>query len=1007
MRFTGTIRLCLIWIFFPCMCLHAQPQRLHFRQITVSHGLIDGTVISIGQDKYGFMWFATLGGINRYNGHQMRLFTHVPGDTTSPLGSFVQAMVSDEDGRFWLGFETGLQEFDFATQSFREVSDLHDLRINEMMVLPGKRIMLFTDLGPAIFETATRHTIFLKEKFSNPEDQLNLSARAYGGTWYQGKLLITSRRNLLSYDTATNKVAVINIPPLKGLTIISVAVDGSGNLWLGTQSSIQLVRKDDRENFKVYDRFLSTDPTTLTNNINQLIADNNGTLWVATTVDGLLQYEPGSDRLIAIKYRPGVQGSPIGNLFRTAFVDRDGLIWLGGNTGINYFNPQKQFFETLMPFSDSLDIRNRRETRSLSEDSEGNLWMGTMDGVSCFDPLTVSYREWRNIPGKPKVIYNNSVRGTLADDDGNVWIATGAGINRFNRKSGQMEFISRDSLPGGFYFGVSKDRKGNTWFATRDFDGFYCFRKETRSFEGIKDHPHLKVFTGLGGRVVFEDSKGRLWLGFNGNGLGCYDPKSGKTRLWNTGMQKEKTIMGNLVFDICEDRKGIIWVTTNNGITGIDIEHDVYTSFNQSNGLMSNAASAIAVDSLNRLWIATTRGLNMLDASRKVFTAFGVANGLPSDGFPEYGSLITRNGDFIFPGNNGYVRFNPMDFNPPDARVPVFLSDVLVQNKPLKIQGEISDVRKLMFKHDENAFTFSFASPNYDNPTQTWFAYKLNGFDKDWIFTQKNEVNYTNVPGGNYTFLFKASNNPNNWNVPENILRVNVATVFYRTFWFIGLVFATVVGLLYALYRYRLKQQENMMVLQSRTQQLEKEKAFVMYENLKQHLNPHFLFNSLTSLSSLIRVDQQMASGFLERMSKIYRYILKNRDSDTVTLQEELNFVSNFIELQKTRFESGLQVTIGVDDEHMHKRIAPVTLQNLVENAIKHNTTSKQKPLRIELYVENEYLHVINNLQRKTFVETSNKTGLESMKDLYSFLSDRPLMVEESDEYFVVMIPLL
>ncbi|MCU0388057.1 MAG: histidine kinase [Chitinophagaceae bacterium] len=999
-----------VWLWclmHPSVGLHAQLQRLHFRQITVADGLIDGTINAIGQDKYGFMWFASLGGINRYNGHLMRLFTHVPGDSTSPLGSFVESMVSDEEGRFWLGYETGLQEFDFSKQNFREIKVFSNLRINSMMALPGKKIFLFTDAGPVIFDTESESATYLKDIARNAGDRQLLSFRAYEGTWFQGKLLIATRRNLLEYDTAANTVSVMKTGPMEGLAITSVAVDARGNLWLGTQSRIQLARRTNDGSFTIYDHFLSTDVTTLTNNINHVFTDKQGVLWVATTMDGLLQYNAEADHLIGLKYRPGVQGSPIGNLFREAFVDRDGLIWLGGNTGINYFNPKKQFFEVIMPFADSLEYKNRRETRALTEDNDGKLWMGTMDGVSCFDPKTGKYRVWKNSPGKPRQIYYNSIRGTLADDDGNVWIATGSGVNKFNKLNGTMEFIPRDLLPYGFYFGISKDRKGNIWFATRDFDGLYLFDKQTRIFKGIGNHPQMKVFSGLGGRIVYEDSKGRYWLGFNGAGLGFFDPRNGKTRIWNTSLPKNKTIIGNLVFDICEDHRGVIWVSTNNGITGITIEQEKYQSFNLSNGLLGNAASALAVDSINRLWIATTRGLNMLDSTRTVFISFGIDNGLPTDGFPEYRSLVTRNGDFIFPGNSGYIRFNPMHYKPPAGKIPVYLSEVFVQNKPFRTEGEISDIKAFRFRHDENAFRFSFASPNYDNPAQTWFAYKLEGFDDEWLYTQKNEINYTNVPGGRYTLLFKASNNSNDWNVPEHKVLIHVKTIFYNTLWFRMISLLTIAGLLYIIYRYRIRQKERLIVLQSRTQQLEKEKAMVMYENLKQHLNPHFLFNSLTSLSSLIRLDQQMAGDFLEKMSRIYRYILKNRDSETVTLKEELGFVSNYIELQKTRFESGLQVNMQVDEEHLYKKIAPVTLQNLVENAIKHNTTSKQKPLIIDFYAEDDYLFVKNNLQRKSFVETSNKTGLNSMKDLYSYLSHRPLIVEETETSFVVKVPLL
>ena len=142
-------------------------------------------------------------------------------------------------------------------------------------------------------------------------------------------------------------------------------------------------------------------------------------------------------------------------------------------------------------------------------------------------------------------------------------------------------------------------------------------------------------------------------------------------------------------------------------------------------------------------------------------------------------------------------------------------------------------------------------------------------------------------------------------------------------------------------------------------------------------------------------------------MSKIYRYILKSGDSETVRLKEELDFVSTYINLQKTRFEDGLQVVINVDEESMRKKIPPVTLQNMVENAIKHNVVDNDSPLIIQITIEADYIVVKNNLQRKNVVETSNKQGLKNLKSLYSYLSSKPLIIEEDEKEFRIKIPLI
>jgi len=150
-----------------------------------------------------------------------------------------------------------------------------------------------------------------------------------------------------------------------------------------------------------------------------------------------------------------------------------------------------------------------------------------------------------------------------------------------------------------------------------------------------------------------------------------------------------------------------------------------------------------------------------------------------------------------------------------------------------------------------------------------------------------------------------------------------------------------------------------------------------------------------------------VAGNFLEQMSGIYRYILKNGDNETVFLKDEIEFVQLYINLQQTRFKKGLQVNINVPEEYMHYKIAPVTIQNLIENAIKHNIIDPSSPLVIDIFIEGDYLVVKNNLQRKNVVETSNKKGLEQFASLYKYLSPLPVTIEETNSKFQIKIPLI
>jgi sensor histidine kinase YesM len=192
-----------------------------------------------------------------------------------------------------------------------------------------------------------------------------------------------------------------------------------------------------------------------------------------------------------------------------------------------------------------------------------------------------------------------------------------------------------------------------------------------------------------------------------------------------------------------------------------------------------------------------------------------------------------------------------------------------------------------------------------------------------------------------------------------------------------------------------------------KAERLEKEKSQVQFDNLRNQLNPHFLFNSLTSLNSLIFENQELASQFLQQLSKVFRYLLQNKDKELVSLKTEMDFIKNYIFLLETRFEKILQVNTQVPDSQLDKRIVPVTTQILIENAIKHNIIDEGKTLQIDILVEADFLVIKNNKQKKVLVETSNKQGLENLKNLYVFLTDTPLDIQEDTHSFVVKIPLL
>lgn len=988
------------WLFFISQAITGQPT-VYFTRVGVEDGLNDGGVEAVAKDHLGYIWASTLGGINRYNGKEVTFFDRVHSGNTIMPKSICRSITAGSSGNLYFGFENCLAKFDYRQRKLVTVPAFENHWVYEIFMLSPSLMMVITDKEWTGYDHEKNEKIPLKNIFRDSAATL----RPFAITQDENTLYFTNRKGLFTYNHQQKKLHHFALPD-SVLGSMVITVDKAGNTWMATRRNNQLFR------FNIATQSLTALKKNIGGNdfgINDIKAHpTDGNIWIATVVDGLFRYDPSSGLFNNYRFNPFQPWTLNGNLIRKLFIDNNGLIWAAADNGLNICNPIHSLFSIIPPFATNTYERNRQVARVAAEDDEGNLWLGTTDGVSVIDSNFSQLMEWNNRLGQADKIYYNSVRGVATDHLGRIWIATGRGINRFNKKTGKMEFLgASDSLGLGFYFGAFKDRRGNIWFCSRDNNGLYYYDRTKDKCFSIASHPQLQKLVGFGFRSFLEDSKGRYWMGLNGSGLALYNPADQSISRWTDIPDSLSAIAGSYVCDIKEDRNGKIWLSTFTGLSSVDPVTKKVTNYTQTEGLLSNTVSALGVDSLNRLWIGSSRGLMMLDSSRKNFTAFDKNDGLPHLAFNEQVGYITKKGHFIMPTFNGYIRFNPLDYRPSGNNIPVYISDMLINRivHPLPFHEKKDTLIHL--KHDENSISFHLEAPDYHKPGGAWFAYRLNGFEKEWHFTKDAYADYSNLPGGLYRFEYKASSVNGSWNKAHEMLRVKIGVVFYKTTWFWLLIGLMAAGILYWIYRQRLSQQEEVFALQSKTQALEKEKALVMYENLKQQLNPHFLFNSLTSLNSLIRIDQGMAGDFLERMSKIYRYILKNRDSETVSIQDELAFVSNFIELQKTRFESGLVVNIGVDEESMQRSIAPVTLQNLVENALKHNTISKSKPLIIDIYAEEDYLVVRNGMQRKNFVETSNQQGLKSMQELYRYLSHRPMLIGEDEKYFWVKIPMI
>ena len=978
----------------------AQQSQFNFRHLGATQGLADGVVRAIGQDKYGYIWISTLSGLNRFDGYTVRTFYNDSKDSTTIPAHTVRSIFCDRKGRLWLGCNRRLVQFDYATAKFHYVPGTSELGIFKIVQHRSGLLYLHTNQGLVQFDPESLSLKLIKVNGNGEEKGF------INDMYLQGdQIYLATKEGLISYHVLSHQRSMLYRPSVENKSIDLVVKDGRGHFWWTQENRSVLIQSDSTfKKVKTFSAFQHSHTGNVEGAILNLFIDQKKELWFTTNINGLVKYDYANAALRFNRSNPYINTSLSTNHVTEIFQSQRGFIWIGTEgLGVHYFHPTGNFIRNLVlpdAVAKNFDINWGRVAVA---DGEG-LWMGFWGMVLLWKSNDPTPLYFRNAYQKKPQLYSNSVRSLLLEGD-TLWIGTSKGMNRYHKKSGKIAFMTlKDSLPEGFYAKIFKDSRDNIWFAL--LDDIYYRDAADRKIKSLASHPVLHVYKGKGGGPIFEDHKKRIWFGLNFGGLLMYDPNTGQTKHWKRDDQNDTTIISNQIISITEDKKGIIWCSSITGLTSYDPEKEKFTWYGHENGLPSIKLGGLLVDEKNRLWIGSTKGLLMLDSSRKHVKTFDLQDGLPTMEFADMDAYKAPDGTFVYPTLKGFIAFNPEDYTPKTDKATVFLSGFKISGKdePFKHTESLSSIR---LKYDQNFFNLQLTAFNYNNPEQTWYAYQLEGFDKEWIITKDRNVTYTNVPGGNYTFRYKASSDPNNWETQEKILKVSIGTIFYKTVWFWVIMLALTAFALYVLYQNRMRQQQQIFSLQTKAQALEKEKATVMYESLKQQLNPHFLFNSLTSLSSLIRVDQKLAGKFLDGLSKMYRYILKSRDHELVSLREELFFVQHYIDLQQTRFETGFEVHVEVDETLHDRKIAPVTLQNLVENAIKHNIIDDESPLVVSICTEGDYLVVRNNLQKKKFVETSNKQGIIQLRSLYRYLTGKSIEVQDGPDHFTIKIPLI
>lgn len=988
----------------------AQSPDYIFHNIGERKGLSANFCFSILKDSRGLLWIGTINGLSRFDGAHFYNF-RAGNDSSYFINNAIIDLCEDRDGDIWGATASGIFRYEVRRNVFvNYIPPTYDFARRGQNIICDKRGDIWATTEWNILKLNRKKNAFEEiGPLTRNKDSLGAySVRQNGlvedpsgnGLWF------ATRSGLHFYNNTEQKFYSYKNAPGDSLFtdhgVAALSLSKSGNFWFFDNVTKDILSFDPVTH-KILRRINTN--TIIPNAFGQtLFEDSNNRLWFSTWNKKMAVIDYYNNSIVPIYYKNDNPLSIAGNDFWSAWEDEDKNVWLGTAGGISVCNYSKNVY-TIIPVAEKVpEFKNSKLGAFTTDPRDKSWWIASEGDVSVihyypetgkydfFNFLTAGKNREGKLPG-PVFAVNFM--------DSEPYACTHTGVWKLNERTKQVIPFEKDFAglpPATFNYFVEY---GNTvWFTMKD--GFIKWNKQSGQF--IKIQEHIDSFPD-GQRPVYSQ------LFFDKTTLPWFIPAFGWLAYVNEKNEavskyyikdKAKELSG-FVTSITEDDKGNLWMASAGvGLYKFNIARREMKLYDQSDGI-PGYVNQVVTDKSGRLWMSALNKFAIFNPNTKSISHFN----LPVyENTRDYGNnlRIDSSGDILATVYKDVVKFMPERLNlKPLMKVPL-ISMIKIAGKEKLIGDEI----RLNLEPDENSLEFNFGSLISNEVFPYSLEYRLDGFDKEWM-TANSGANalYNNLKPGKYVFRVKAVGKDRSWQTPERIISLNIRTPFYKTTWFWLLISALLVAAFILFYRFRLNKQKQILTLETKSQQLEKEKTMVMYDSLKQQLNPHFLFNSLTSLSGLIEMDQQVAGNFLEQMSGIYRYILKNGDNETVTLRDEIEFVKLYTDLQQTRFKKGLQVNIDVADEYLHYKIAPVTLQNLIENAIKHNIIDAGSPLVIAIFIAGDYLVVKNNLQKKNVVETSNKKGLVQFISLYHYLSQLPVIIGENEEYFEIKIPLI
>ncbi|MBN2092326.1 histidine kinase, partial [candidate division KSB1 bacterium] len=812
----------ILLFFFPLFSF-SQTQRIQFEQITTKDGLSNSSVKCILQDRQGFMWFGTEGGVSRFDGYSFMNYKYNPDDTNCISANYIWSLFEDSEGFIWIGTGNGLNKFDPVTGMFRhyfhdekQVESISDNDVTCILEDSDGYLWIGTSHGLNQYDRKTEKFKRFIHEPNNPNSlSLNYISCLYedsrGDLWI-GTGIITAEVSGGINKLNRKSEQFIRYKFESGLTghsnwITALAEDASGSIWIGTDAGLKKYNGK-TYNFTNNDSDGSLFPYQRLTSIRAVFFDSKNNLWVGSYSNGLALLDKLSGEFISYQNNPQDSYSLSNNKVQSVYEDRDGCLWIGTKGGgINKINPFSKYFQHYKKYLSPAEMQQTSEVNNIMaiyEDHRGKLWLGSESGVNTLDrsPFT---NNWNTILS----LHSNQINSMIEDELGVFWIGTTNGLIKYDPLKKQPEwytFYEHESARKHalFVYTLLIDQSGLLWMGTHQ--GLYCFNRQNETYNRFF-HNSEQINTLSDNRVfsLLESSFGMLWVG-TVYGLNKFDPVN-QTFL---NFQVDRKILEHLKYNdirvMCEDKLGNLWIGTAYGLKMFHPTTENFRLFTQKDGLPDNVINGLLPDNHGNIWISTNSGLSKFNPVKNEFKNYDYWDGIQNTTFNSGACFINKNGEMLFGGNNGLTIFDPDSIKEDLSQPPIVFTGFKKFNKAVHLDTAISYLKQLTFAYHEDVLSFEFAALNFVNPRKNQFAYKMEGFVDDWIYLgARHDIDFTNLSPGKYVLRVKGSNSADVWNEEGTSIQIVITPPWWRSHLAYAVYIFIIISLIFAARKYELQ----------------------------------------------------------------------------------------------------------------------------------------------------------------------------------------------------------